>query len=258
MLVTLANLPTLLLWLIILSVLMLAAAGLDWLVVALVARGRHKQIRGILPTVGLPVVFLGLLAAVHLAHDGIVESRAATEAAVTEARQLREAVAFSRSFDEPVRTAVLTKLRGYAERIIDKERTEMRLGAANPASGGGLLPILDAVIAYAPATPGQRLAQAEVIARIKAVSEIRQQRLAAAARPVGSNRWGLATLLILLSLTAAALSHAEFPAGRRWALAILVLIFGSSLVIAVQSVTPYTRPGLEPMTPIADVLPLLK
>lgn len=257
MLGTLANLPTLLLWLIIFSGLMLVAAALDRLVVALVARGRHKQIRGILPTVALPLVLLGLLAAVHLAYDGLAENRAATDAAVTEARQLREAANFSRSFDEPVRVAVLTKLRAYAERIIAKERAEMRLGAANPASGGGLLPILDAVMAYAPTTPGQRLAQAEVMSRIKAVSELRQQRLSAAARPVDGQRWGLAGLLVLMGLTAAALSHAEFPAGRRWSLAILVVVFGTSLVIAVQSADPYARAGLEPMTPFAAVLSLL-
>lgn len=257
MLETLINLPTGLLWLSMLALPLAVAALIDRMVTAMAGGRWRKAVRGVLPTVTLPVMLLAVAAAAHLAYDAVSSSRAAADNAMAEARLLREAIAFTRSLDEPVRGAVLTGLRGYTERVIDRERGEMRLGTVNPASGGGLLPILDKVMTHVPATPGQRLAQGEVIARLKAIADARQDRLAAALRPLGEPRWGIALFLAVLTLLAAALSHSEFPGGRRLSLAILALTFGVLFATAVEHTAPYGRPGLEPMHPLVGVLPLL-
>jgi len=258
MLEIITNLPQPLLWLLTVAVLLAFAAAVDSAVTTLAAGRWHRSVRGVLPTVALPVMLLGVAAAAHLTYQSVATSRAADAAAMAEAHLLREAAGFTRGFAPPVRDAVLTGLREYAERVLDKERDEMRHATANPASGGGLLALLNTVVAQAPATPGQHLAQGELVTRLKAIAELRRERLAAAIQPLNAQHWGTALFLAALSLVMVGLSQAELPGGRRLALSIHSLAFGTLFTAALLHAMPYAQRGLDPLKPLLAVLPLLQ
>lgn len=169
-----------------------------------------------------------------------------------EASALRETVLLSDTLPAEVGQSVRRSMNAYIRFVETRDWPEMDSGRASLREAPpGLTQAMDTLLAFAPATAGQGVAQERAVRALEQVLEARRQRILVSRATIAPIQWIVVGVLAVLLLAMMAMIHIDRPK----TVAINLLIFSTAiaacLVLLMVNDRPFASGGVT-ITP--DVL----
>jgi hypothetical protein len=156
-----------------------------------------------------------------------------------EASALRSAVLLGNEFPAEVRNRLRALIRQHIQTAVREEWPAMaRRDATLTIVPTALAQALKLALDLEPSTPGQNIAQRELVATIQTLMDARRQRIVLSGSTVGVVKWGALLAQIILMLVAIAMVHCD----NRVANAIILAIFATGAAASLILIAAYSRP----------------
>ena len=209
---------------------------------------------GLLPPMGIVFALLvGFLAA------EVWASGDRAEAAVSEeASSLRAVVLLSSEFPGEPEARMRSLVGRHIEDAVTQEWPQMAAQGATLSVVSAPLADLQAMaLGLRPESPGQTIAQQEIVTSVERALDARRQRIIVSESSVNGAKWGAVIALALLTLIAVGFVHS----GNRRGAAIAMALFASAAAAAIVMIAAQERPfaghfAVSP-TPLEQVEPTL-
>ncbi|GAA1207449.1 DUF4239 domain-containing protein [Pseudonocardia alaniniphila] len=210
---------------------------------------------GLLPPLGIVFALLvGFLAAqVWSSGDS------ATTAVSQEASSLRAVVLLSSEFPGEPEAQARSLVHRHIENAVTTEWPQMaEQGATLSVVSQPLADLQAMTLGLRPETPGQTIAQQEIVTSVEQALDARRQRIIVSESSVNEAKWGAVAALAILTLFAIAFVHS----GNRRGAAIAMTLFALAATAAIIMIAAQERPfagyfAVSPM-PLEQVDPTLQ
>jgi hypothetical protein len=224
---------------VILAAVYLVAVAIYLLVTRLAVGERARAFKAISPGMLPPLSVVFALLVGFLAAQVWSDADRAGTAVNHEASALRAAVLLADEFQGESATRLRELIRQHIEGAVRDEWPAMaRRGATLTLVPGALAQALRLALGLDPRTPGQNIAQRELVASIQAALDARRQRIVLSASSVNVVKWGALLVQAGLMLLAIAMVHCDNPAANR----IILGIFATGTAAAIVLIAAYSRP----------------
>jgi hypothetical protein len=234
----------------------LTAAGVYAVVSVLAVGERARAFKavssGMLPPLGIMFALFVAFTAAQVWSDN---DRAA--AAVSgEARALRSAQVLAASLPGQPEAQLRDLIRRYIEEAVSEEWPMMAQRIATlQAIPGALAQALQLTLALTPSTPGQQIAQREIVTALENALDARRQRILISRSQVNFVKWTTLYLQAVCALVAIAMVHSD----NRLASLITMGLFATGVAAAVLLIAAHDRPFLGQLSvgpaPLLQVMP---
>lgn len=235
----LLNLPVPWMALVILGFVYLGTAVIYQVVNRLAVGERAKAFKAISPGMLPPLaVVFGLLVGFLAAQVWSDADRAAT-AVTHEASDLRASVLLSEQFPGPTEARFHELIRDHIQTAVTREWPAMAQHNVTLAIvPTALADALRLALSLDPRTPGQAIAQRELVGALQNALDARRQRIVLSGSQVNGTKW--CTLLVTagLMLVAIAMVHSDNPLANR----IILTIFATGVAVAFLLIAAHSRP----------------
>jgi multisubunit Na+/H+ antiporter MnhC subunit len=252
------DLPVLWLAAIVIGVAVLITATIYVVVISLSTGERGRAFAsispGLLPPMGIVFALLVGFLAAQVWSTGDRAAAAVSE----EASALRAVVLLSSEFPGEPEARMRRLIDRHIKDAVTKEWPQMaEQGATLSAVPAPLADLQAMALGLRPESPGQTIAQQEIITSLGQALDARRQRIIVSESSVSSAKWGAVATLAILTLFAIAFVHS----GNRRGAAIAMALFASAAVAAIIMIAAQERPfagdfAVSP-TPLEQVDPTL-
>jgi hypothetical protein len=233
------HLPVLWMSLVFLAGTYLVTWAIHVLVMSLAARGRLGTYKAVSPGMLPPMGILYALLVAFLSTQVWGDQQRAHEAVNREASALRAVVLLSAGFPNPIDQQLRELVRRQIQEAASVEWPAMADRSATlikpPAA---LSEALRLVLAHAPQSDGQALAQREAVRALEAALDARLQRIIISQTTINWVKWSGLILEAILTLLAIAVVHSDNRAAARMAMG----VFASAAAVAALLVAAHARP----------------
>jgi hypothetical protein len=252
------NLPLLWLAAFVFAVAFLITAAIYAAVISLSAGGRGRAFASLSPGLLPPMGIVFALLVGFLAAQVWSSADRASVAVSEEASSLRAVVLLSAEF--PGETE--ERMRGLVRRQIEDAVTKEWPGMAEQGASLSVVPqpladLQATALALRPETPGQTIAQREIVTSVESALDARRQRIIVSQSSVNGAKWAAVVTLAILTLFAIAFVHS----GNRAGAAIAMALFASAAAVAIIMIAAQERPFAGhfavPPAPLEQVEPTL-
>lgn len=207
---------------------------------------------GLLPPMGIVFALLVGFLAAQVWSSG---DRAAT-AVGEEASSLRAVVLLSAEFSGETEARMRSLVHRQIEDAVTKEWPQMaEHGATLAAVPGPLADLQATALGLRPESPGQAIAQRQIVASLDRALDARRQRIIVSQSSVNGAKWSAVITLAVLTLFAIAFVHS----GNRVTAAIAMTLFALAATVAIVMIVAQERPFAGhfavPSTPLEQVDP---
>jgi hypothetical protein len=235
----LLNLPIPAMTLLILAGTYIATAIIYLAVTRLAVGDRIRAFKAISPGMLPPLAVVFALLVGFLAAQVWSDADRASTAVNREAGALRTMVLLADQFPGGADARLRELIRQHIQTAVKEEWPAMaRRGATLTIIPGALAQALKLAFELDPHTPGQAIAQREMVASIQNALDARRQRIVLSGSSVSAVKWGALLAQIALMLLAIALVHCDNPLANRIILAIFATGAAASLIL----IAAYSRP----------------
>jgi hypothetical protein len=212
-----------------------------------VVLGRRRvalDLKATTPTMLTPLaVIAGLLIAFLAAHVWSTLDRAKALIG-QEASAISETVMLADTLSTEVGRSVRGDVTRYLHFVETRDWPAMGSGAATLAeSPPGLTEATDTLLAFAPTTPGQRIAQERSVAAVEQVLEARRQRVLLSRATIAPIQWLVVVVLVALLLVMMAMVHLDRPRTVAINLFIFSTAVAACLVLLMVNDRPFASGG---------------
>lgn len=208
---------------------------------------------GMLPPMGIVFALLVGFLAAQVWSSGERAAAAVSE----EASSLRAVVLLSSEF--PADTEAMRSLvRRHIEDAITKEWPQMaEQGATLSVVPGALADLQAMTLGLRPASPGQAVAQQEIVRSIESALDARRQRVIVSESSVNGAKWGAVVALAILTLLAIGFVHSRNRAAAAIAMALFAAAASAAIVMIAAQERPFAGDFAVRPTPLEQVEPTL-
>ena len=209
---------------------------------------------GLLPPMGIVFALLVGFLAAQVWSSGDSAATAVSQ----EASSLRAVVLLSSKFPGEAEAQVHSLVHRHIEDAVTTEWPQMaEQGATLSAVSQPLADLQAMALDLRPETPGQTIAQQEIVKSVEQALDARRQRVIVSESTVNGAKWGAVVTLAVLTLFAIAFVHS----GNRRAAAIAMALFAFAAAAAIFMIAAQERPfagyfSVSP-TPLEQVEPTL-
>jgi hypothetical protein len=209
---------------------------------------------GLLPPMGIVFALLVGFLAAEVWSSGDRAAAAVSE----EASSLRAVVLLSSEFPGETEAQMRSLVRTHIQYAVTKEWPQMAEQGARLSTVPQPLADLQAMaLGLRPETPGQTIAQQEIVTSLESALDARRQRIIVSQSSVNGAKWGGVVTLAVLTLFAIAFVHS----GNRAGAAIAMALFASAAAAVIIMIAAQERPFLGPFAvrpaPLEQVEPTL-
>ena len=217
-----------------------AVTALIYLLVTRLAVGeRARAFKAISPGMLPPLSVVFALLVGFLAAQVWSDADRAATAVNREAGALRGAVLLAEQFPGEPDTRLRELIRQHIQTAVREEWPLMaRHGATLSIIPGALADALKLALELDPRTPGQTIAQRELVASIQTALDARRQRIVLSGSSVNVVKWGALLAQAALILLAIAMVHCDNRTANR----IILTIFATGTAAAIILIAAYNRP----------------
>jgi len=235
----LLNLPILTMTLVILAGVYLVTAAIYLTVTRLAVGERIRAFKAISPGMLPPLaVVFGLLVG-FLAAQVWSDADRAAGSVNREASALRAAVLLADQFPGGTDMRLRQLIREHIQTAVRDEWPLMaRRGATLTLIPGALAQALKVALDLDPRTPGQTIAQRELVTSIQTALDARRQRIVLSGSSVNPVKWGALLAQVVLMLIAIAMVHCDNPVANR----IILTIFATGAAASIILIAAQSRP----------------
>jgi hypothetical protein len=234
----------------------LLTAGIYLLITRLAVGERVRTFKAISPGMLPPLaVVLALLVGFLAAQVWSDMDRAATTVN-REASALRAAVLLGGEFPGEADAQLRDLVREHVHTAVTEEWPAMsRRGATLTLVPVALAKALKLALGLDPHTPGQVIAQRELVAAIQTALDARRQRIVLSASSVNTVKWSALLVEAALMLLAIAMVHCDNPATNRLILGIFVTGVAAAFLLIASHSRPFTGAISVRPTVLEQVMP---
>ena len=221
-------------------VLVYLVTAIVYLIVTRLATGeRIRVFKAISPGMLPPMaVVFGLLIA-FLASQVWSDSDRASAAVNREASALRATVLLADQFPGQADTQMRVLIRQHIQTAVRDEWPAMaRRGVTLSIVSGALARALKLTLSLDPKTPGQNIAQREMVTAVQNALDARRQRIVLSGSTVNAVKWTAVLAQAALMLIAIAMVHCDSPTTNR----IILGLFATGVAAAIVLVAANSRP----------------
>jgi hypothetical protein len=209
------------------------------LVTRLAVGDRGKSFKAISPGMLPPLAVIFALLIGFLAAQVWSDADRASTVVNREASALRAAALLGAEFPAETEHRLRAHIRQHIQTAIREEWPAMaRQDATLTIIPTALAQALKLALDLEPRTPGQTIAQRELVASLQTVMEARRQRIVLSTSTVGVVKWGALLAQIVLMLDAIAMVHCD----NRVANKIILFIFATGAAASLILIAAYSRP----------------
>jgi hypothetical protein len=215
-------------------------AGVTYLLVTRFATGeRTRAFKAISPGMLPPLAVVFALLVGFLAAQVWSDADRASTAVNREASALRAAVLLSEQFPGESQAQLRVLIRGHIRDAVTDEWPAMaRHGATLTLVPTALAQALRLSLSLEPRTPGQTLAQRELVVSIQNALDARRQRIVLSGSSVNGVKWAALLVQAGLILLTIAMVHCDNPLANR----IILAIFATGAAAAMLLIAAHSRP----------------
>jgi hypothetical protein len=217
-----------------------AVAVIVYLVVTRLAVGETlRAFKAISPGMLPPLAVIFALLIGFLAAQVWSDADRASTVVNREASALRSASILSHEFPAQVEHRLRAMIRQHIQTAVNEEWPAMaRQDATLTLIPTALAQALKLALDLEPTTPGQAIAQRELVATIQTMMEARRQRIVLSTSTVGVVKWGALLAQVVLMLVAIAMVHCDNRVANR----IILFIFATGAAASLILIAAYSRP----------------
>jgi hypothetical protein len=235
----LLNLPIPAMTLVILAVAYLVTAGIYLVITRLAVGERTRVFKAISPGMLPPLSVVFALLVGFLAAQVWSDADRAATAVNREASALRATVLLADQFPGEPEARMRDLIRQHIATAVREEWPAMaRRQVTLSIVPGNLAQALKLALGLDPHTPGQNIAQRELVASIQSALDARRQRIVLSGSSVNAVKWGALLAQAGLMLLAIAMVHCDNPAANR----IILGIFATGVAAAIILIAAHSRP----------------
>jgi hypothetical protein len=235
----LLNLSTPAMTLVVLVIVYLVTA-IVYLVITRLATGeRIRVFKAVSPGMLPPMAVVFALLIAFLASQVWSDSDRASAAVNREASALRATVLLADQFPGQADTQMRVLIRQHIQMAVRHEWPAMaRRGVTLSIVPGALAQALKLTLSLDPKTPGQNIAQREMVTALQTALDARRQRIVLSGSAVNAVKWAAVLAQAGLMLIAIALVHCDTPTTNR----IILGLFATGVAAAIVLVAANSRP----------------
>lgn len=235
----LLNLPVFPMTMVILVVTWVITAIVYLVVTRLAVGDRLRAFKAISPGMLPPLAVVFALLIGFLAAQVWSDADRASTMVNREASALRAAALLGNEFPAEVRNRLRALIRQHIQTAVREEWPAMaRRDATLTIIPTALAQALKLALDLEPGTPGQTIAQRELVTTLQTVMEARRQRIVLSGSTVGVVKWGALLAQVILMLVAIAMVHCD----NRRANQIILAIFATGAAASLILIAAYSRP----------------
>jgi len=225
--------------LVVLALVYLVTAVIYLIVTRLATGERTRVFKAVSPGMLPPMSVVFALLIAFLASQVWSDSDRASAAVNREASALRAVVLLSDQFPGEPDTQMRGLIRQHIQTAVRDEWPAMaRHGVTLTIMPGALAQALKLALSLDPRTPGQNIAQREMVTALQTALDARRQRIVLSGSSVNTVKWGAVLVQAALMLIAIALVHCDTPATNR----LILGLFASAVAAAIVLVAANSRP----------------
>jgi hypothetical protein len=225
--------------LVILAAHYLVTAGIYLAVTRLAVGDRARSFKAISPGMLPPLAVVFALLVGFLAAQVWSDADRAGTAVNREASALRASVLLADQFPGEPAARLRELIRQHIQTAAADEWPAMAShGATLSLVPGALAQALSVVLGLEPHTPGQNIAQRELVTAIQTALDARRQRIVLSESSVNCVKWGALLVQVGLILLTIAMVHCDNPAANR----IILGIFATGAAASIILIAAYSRP----------------
>ena len=233
------NLPVFWLAAFVFGVAVLVTAAIYAVVISLSTGERGRAFASISPGLLPPMGIVFALLVGFLAAQVWTSGERAAAAVSEEASSLRAVVLLSSEFPGEPGARMRGLVARHIEDAVTKEWPQMaEQGATLSAVPQPLADLQATALGLRPESPGQTIAQQEIVTSLEHALDARRQRIIVSQSSVNGAKWGAVAALAILTLFAIAFIHS----GNRRAAAIAMALFASAAAAAIVMIAAQERP----------------
>jgi hypothetical protein len=252
----LLNLPVLWMSVVILGAIYAFTAVLYFTINALAVGERARAFKAISPGILPPLSVIFALLTAFLASQDWGDAEKATTAVNREASAIRTVDLLADAFPDDVNARLAVLIRRYVEEVVYREwpamaRGDVSLTLAPPR----LVEALRVALWIKPTTPGQIIAQREMIVAIQNAADARRQRIILSRSSINWVKWAALLISGALTLVAIAMVHSDNRLANRIILTIFATGVGVALVLVASHSHPFTGEIAVRPTVLLQVVP---
>ena len=236
----------------------LVTAAIYAVVMSLSTGERGRAFASISPGMLPPMGIIFALLVGFLAAQVWTSGEHAATAVSQEASSLRAVVLLSSEFPGEPETRMRGLVHRYIEDTVTKEWPQMaERGVTLSVVPQPLAELQATAVGLRPDSPGQSIAQQEIVRSLEAALDARRQRIIVSQSSVNGAKWGAVASLAILTLFAIAFVHS----GNRRSAAIALTLFAAAASAAIVMIAVQERPfaghfAVSP-TPLEQVQPTM-
>jgi hypothetical protein len=175
-----------------------------------------------------------------------------------EASSLRAVVLLSSEFPGETEARMRSLLSTHIQDAVTKEWPQMaENGATLSVVPQPLADLLAMALALRPESPGQTIAQREIVTSLEQALETRRLRIIVSQSSVNAAKWGAVVTLAILTLFAIAFVHSSNRAGAAIAMAFFASAAAASILMIASQERPFAGPFAVSPSPLEQVEPTL-
>jgi Protein of unknown function (DUF4239) len=252
----LLNLPIPAMTLVILAAVYLFTAGIYLVVTRLAVGERTRAFKAISPGMLPPLAIVFALLVGFLAAQVWSDADRAGTAVNREASALRAAVLLADQFPGEPEARMRELIRQHIQTAVRDEWPAMaRRGVTLSIVPGNLAQALKLALGLDPHTPGQNIAQRELVASIQTALDARRQRIVLSGSSVNAVKWGALLVQAGLILLTIAMVHCDNPAANRIVLGIFATGAAAAIILIASHSRPFSGPIAVRPTLLLQVMP---
>jgi hypothetical protein len=225
--------------LVIFALVYLITAAIYLVITRLAVGERTRVFKAISPGMLPPLSVIFALLIAFLASQVWSEADRASAAVNREASALRAAVLLADQFPGEPNARLRELIRQHIQTAVRDEWPAMaRRGVTLAIVPGALAQALNLALSLDPHTPGQNIAQREMVTAIQTALDARRQRIVLSGSSLNLVKWGAVLVQAVLMLLAIAMVHCDNPTANR----IILAIFATGAAAAIVLIASNSRP----------------
>jgi hypothetical protein len=235
----LLGLPVVWMSVVILGWVYLFAAAVYFAINKLAVGDRAKSFKAVSPGMLPPLSVVFALLAAFLAGQVWNDTQSAGTAVNREASALRAAVLLGAAFPGEPERRLRALVASHIQEVVTKDWPAMASGHATLVlAPPNLAEALRLVLGLSPQTPGQVVAQREIVVALESALDARRQRIILSHSSINPVKWLALLVQAGLTLIAIGMVHSDNPPANR----IILTIFATSVAAAVILIAAHSRP----------------
>jgi hypothetical protein len=228
-----------------------------YLVITRLATGeRARAFKAISPGMLPPLSVVFALLIAFLASQVWSDAERGSTAVNREASALRAAVLVADDFPGGPDLRMRELIRQHIQTAVREEWPNMARGGATltlvPVALGQALKL---ALSLDPKTPGQSIAQRELVAALQTAADARRQRIVLSASSINAVKWGAVLVQAAIMLIAIAMVHCDNPRANRIILGLFATCAATAIVLVAANSRPFTGAISVHPTLLLQVMP---